>query len=46
MALTGGDVYLPEVVSSVSISLMLGILANVIPFGSWEPLTFLASGTF
>jgi hypothetical protein len=24
----------------------LGISANLIPFGSWEPLAFLASGTF
>jgi hypothetical protein len=43
---TRGHVYLLEVFSSSFISLLLGISANVIPIGSWEPLTSLASGTF
>jgi hypothetical protein len=34
---TVGHVYLLEVVSSRSISLMLGISVNVIPIGSWNP---------
>ena len=33
-------------VSTGSLSSLLGISANVIPVGSWEPLAFLASGTF
>jgi hypothetical protein len=32
---TGGHVYLPEVVCSGSISLLLGILADVISIESW-----------
>jgi hypothetical protein len=43
---SGGSAYLLEVVSSGSISLLLGILANVIPVESWEPLASLVSGTF
>ena len=43
---TGGHAYLLEVVSSDSISSLLGISANAIPVGSWEPFTFLASGIF
>jgi hypothetical protein len=43
---TGEYAYLLEVVSTGSISPLLGILANVIPFGSWEPLTSLMHGTF
>jgi hypothetical protein len=34
----GGHVYLLEVVSSGSVFLLLGILANAIHIGSWEPL--------
>jgi hypothetical protein len=44
--LGGGHAYLLEVVYSGSISCVLGILANVIPVGSWEPHAFLASDTF
>ena len=40
---TGGQVYLLGLVSSCSISLLLGILANVISTGSWEPFTSLVS---
>ena len=36
----------PEVVSSGSIYLLLGVLANVILTRSWEPIESLASGTF
>jgi hypothetical protein len=36
---TGGLAYLLEVVSSGSISLLLGILAKVIHIESWVPLT-------
>ena len=36
---TGGHVYLLDVVSSGSIFSLLGILANVIPIASWQPLT-------
>ena len=43
---TGAGAYLLEVVSTGSISPLLDILANVIPLGSWEPLTSLVSGTF
>ena len=43
---TGGHVYLLDVVSTGSISLLLGILTNVLLVGSWEPLVSLASGTF
>ena len=43
---TGARAYLLEVVSTGSISPLLDILANVIPLGSWEPLTSLVSGTF
>jgi hypothetical protein len=42
----GGHGYLLEEVFSGSISLLLGISANVIPIWSWEPLESLASGTF
>jgi hypothetical protein len=42
----GDHIYLLEVVSSCYISPLLGILANVIPIGSWEPVASLASGTF
>ena len=45
-ASTGGHVYHLEVVSSGSISLLLGILINVIPTEFWEPLTSQVSGTF
>ena len=45
-ASTRGHVYLLEVVSSGSISPLLGISAKVIPIGSWEPLTSLVSGIF
>jgi hypothetical protein len=37
--------YLLEVVFSGSIAQLLGISADVIPIGSWEPLAFLASGS-
>ena len=43
---TGARAYLLEVVSTGSISILLGILANVILTGSWEPLAALVSGTF
>ena len=47
---TGGEggrcAYLLEVVSTGSVSPLLGILANGIPAESWEPLASLASGTF
>jgi hypothetical protein len=33
-------------VPSGSISPLVGIFANVIPTGSWDPLTFLVFGTF
>jgi hypothetical protein len=39
-------VYLLEVVSSGSMSLLLGISVNVIPVGSFEPLISLVSGIF
>jgi hypothetical protein len=38
--------YLLEIVSTGSIYLLCGILANIIPVESWEPLSSLASGTF
>jgi hypothetical protein len=41
---SGGHIL--EAVSLGSISLLLGISANAIPIGSWEPLTSLAHGTF
>lgn len=41
---TGGHVYLLEVVSSVLISLLLLMLANVITVGSREPVTSLVLG--
>jgi hypothetical protein len=41
-----GLVYLFEVVSSGSISLLWGILAKAIPTGSWKFLTSQVSGTF
>jgi hypothetical protein len=43
---TGSPVYLLEVVFSVSISPLLGVLAKVIPIKSWEPLTSQVSGIF
>ena len=43
---TRDHVYLLEVVSSGSISLILGFSVNVIPIGTWEPLPPLASGIF
>jgi hypothetical protein len=42
----GGHVYLLEMISSGSIFLLLAILANVIPIGSWESLEFLVLRTF
>ena len=45
-ASTGGHAYLLEVVSSGSISPLLGILVKVILIESWKPLTFQVSGTF
>ena len=41
-----GHVYLLEVVSSGSISPVLGILINVIPVESWEPLVSMTSRIF
>lgn len=43
---TGGCAYPLDMVSTGSISPLLDILAKVFPVGSWEPLEFLASGTF
>jgi hypothetical protein len=43
---TGRQAYLPEVVSTGSISLSLDISANVIPFGSCKPLPSQLSVTF
>jgi hypothetical protein len=43
---TGGCAYLLKVISTGSLSPLLGILANVNLVGSWEPLASLASGTF
>ena len=43
---SGDCAYLLEVVSTGSISPLLGISAKVIYDGSWEPLTSLTSGTF
>ena len=43
---TEGHVHLLEVISAGSISLLLAILANVIPIGSWEPQASLDSGNF
>jgi hypothetical protein len=42
----GGCAYLLETVYSGSISPLLGVLANVIPIGSWKPLASLASGLY
>lgn len=39
-------IYLLAVDSTGSISPLSGILANVLPIGSWEPIGFLSSGTF
>ena len=38
--------YILEMVSSSSISLLLGILTNVISIWCWEPLESLVFGTF
>jgi hypothetical protein len=38
---SGGHVYILEEVFIGSISPLLGIVAKIIPFGFWEPLTFL-----
>ena len=46
LLMLGGHIYLLEVVSSVSLTPPLGILANVIPNESWYPLTSQVSGTF
>ena len=35
-----------DIVSTGSLSSLFGVSANVIPVESWEPLAFLASGTF
>ena len=43
---TGDCTYLQEIVSTGSVSPLLAILADVIPVGSWELLSSLASGTF
>ena len=43
---TGALAYLLDVVSIVLISHFLFILAEVVPIGSWEPLTSLASRHF
>ncbi|EDL41692.1 mCG148474 [Mus musculus] len=43
---TGGCAYPLDMVSTGTISPLLGVLANVIPIESWEPLVYLASGTF
>jgi hypothetical protein len=43
---TGSHAYLLEVVSTGSLSPLVGILAKVIDDGSWQPLASLASGTF
>ena len=42
---TGGCAYPQNMVSTGSLSSLLGISANVIPNGAWESLAFLASGT-
>jgi hypothetical protein len=42
---SGGLAYLLELISTGSISL-LGISANIISVGYWEPLASLTSGTF
>jgi hypothetical protein len=41
-----GHAYPLDMVSTGSHFPLLGIAANAIPVGSWEPLAFLASGTF
>jgi hypothetical protein len=43
---TGSHIYLLEVVSSGSISPLLGIFAKVIPTEFWEILKSQISGTF
>jgi hypothetical protein len=43
---TGSHAYPLDMVFTGYISLLLGILANVLSVGSWEPLGSLASGTF
>jgi hypothetical protein len=43
---TEGHAYLLEVIASGSISPLLGILANVIPIGFWEPFASVVSGIF
>ena len=42
---TVGFAFLLEIVSIGFISILLGILAEVISVGSWEPVTSLASST-
>jgi hypothetical protein len=42
----GDHAYPLDMVSTSSISPLLGISAKVLPVGSWEPLESLASGTF
>jgi hypothetical protein len=42
----GAPGYPLNMVSTVSISSLLGISANVLSVGSWESLVSLASGTF
>jgi len=41
-----GHPYLLNMVSTGSLSPLLGIFAEVLPVGSWEPLGSLTSGTF
>ena len=43
---TKGPVYLLEMISSSSISPLLGISAKVTHIESWEPTSFQVSGTF
>ena len=43
---TGSHAYLLEMVSTGSISPLLGILAKAIPIGSWEHLTSPVDGNF
>ncbi|KRY95566.1 hypothetical protein T11_5034 [Trichinella zimbabwensis] len=43
---TGARACLLDVASIRSMSPLLDILANVIPLGSWEPLTSRVCGTF
>jgi hypothetical protein len=43
---TGNHAYPLDMVSTGSLSLLLGISANVTLTGSWKPLAFLESGKF